>query len=91
MERILQALLIAVLSSSVWADEYYEFYRLRCAKGIPSLEIERSGYWNVGGLVWPTWDWQADISLDTPVTWRRLGHPALLASATASEGRSLGV
>lgn len=61
MNRLLQVFLIALLSGSVWADEYYEFYRLRCAKAIPSLEIEHSGYWNVRDLVWPTWDWQAHI------------------------------
>lgn len=45
--------LLILLNGPAWADEYYQFYRIRCVSNIPSIEIDRVGYWNIRNIVWP--------------------------------------
>jgi hypothetical protein len=61
-------LAIAVsVSLPAQADEYYELHRVSCVEDIPSFEIERVGFWNIGHVIWPgqgTWEqqWQAHVA-----------------------------
>lgn len=52
MQRIL-AIGLLVISGTVFADEYYEFFRIRCTPAFSEIEIQRSGFWNAKMLVWP--------------------------------------
>jgi hypothetical protein len=62
MLRLVLALLIGMLPAHGRADEYYEFYRVRCTSAIPSFEVQHTAYWNVRHVVWPTWQWQDHVA-----------------------------
>lgn len=53
---------LAIASVNVYADEYYEFYRIRCDDKIPSFEVQRTPFWNIKHVVWPgNWDWKSHV------------------------------
>ncbi|MDY0872652.1 hypothetical protein [Dongia rigui] len=50
----LASLLATTLSpKSSRADEYYNFYSIRCFEELGAARIERVGLWNVRSVVWP--------------------------------------
>ncbi len=61
MKHILTIILITISSYS-YSDEYYDFYRIACDKEIPSFEVYRTPFWNVGHVVWPdNWNWDSHV------------------------------
>ena len=42
--------------SAAHADEYYEFFSIRCAPTAQFMSIDSVGIWNIGEVVWPPSD-----------------------------------
>lgn len=51
--RWIVAILLSSAVTTVWGDEYYEFFSIRCAPPVLFASIESVGIWNVGEYVWP--------------------------------------
>ena len=52
-------LVLITLASSVWvsathADEYYNFFSIRCVPKAQFMSIDSVGIYNIGDVVWPT-------------------------------------
>ena len=63
MRNIFLSTLLVLASEHCLADEEYLLHRVTCNKSIPSFQIEKYIYWNIGHLIWPKrFDWPAHVA-----------------------------
>lgn len=62
MKASIVALVFFMATAVAHADEYYDFYRIKCDDQIPAFEIQRTPFWNIGHIVWPgVCNWKAHV------------------------------